>query len=368
MFFSRAYIQLAFDACALSLYRMYSSAFSCVRLYDNYYSKEYNDLLGQYAQLQEEYMKLHHAYNELSYIEHNKNILKRYIPGVLLYDFSYMLGSIIYQEQSPIKSVFYINRGKQDDVLQDMSVVSSHMLLGKIVSVHNWYSAVLAITDPGCKVAVIFEGTSVTGIVQGKGNGNLLQASYVYDEQHIKKGQRVYTSGQGLLFPPGLLVGTVENVIADEGLYVTVLVSPAGKAEVGQLCQILSDSKIDKADQVKIKDIFGKKDAKDILRDDQKKEKKIAQRPIPVEKMVVQKPIDNVIDKKNNVKKTDIQEKEQAVQTVFSAQHAPADLKEQVPPVALYKDVDSDDMTKNTVPLNSCSARPSASTRSATAV
>ena len=67
--------------------------------------------------------------------------------------------------------------------------------------------------------------------------------------------------------------------------------------------------------------------------------------------MVVQKPIDNVIDKKNNVKKTDIQEKEQAVQTVFSAQHAPADLKEQVPPVALYKDVDSDDMTKNTVPF-----------------
>lgn len=115
---------------------------------------------------------------------------------------------------------FTLNRGSDQGVAKDMSVVNELGLVGRVVSVgHNW-----------CKVmAVIDRQSYVSGIVQGAldscmvhGSGDPQGSNVVCDIYHLTPtsavvpGDKVVTSDMGGIFPKGLLIGTVSEVDQDK--------------------------------------------------------------------------------------------------------------------------------------------------------
>ena len=61
-----------------------------------------------------------------------------------------------------------INRGKQDGIDTDMSVVTDQGLVGKTTTVSDSIAIVLLVSDENCRVAANVEGTREQGIVAGE--------------------------------------------------------------------------------------------------------------------------------------------------------------------------------------------------------
>ncbi len=108
-----------------------------------------------------------------------------------------------------------INRGQQDGIETDMSVVTDQGLVGKTTTVSDSISVVLLVSDENCKVAAQVEGTREQGIVSGERVAGalapLLNLNFLSKQANLQPGQKVYTSGVGGVFPSGLLVGVVKE-------------------------------------------------------------------------------------------------------------------------------------------------------------
>jgi rod shape-determining protein MreC len=118
---------------------------------------------------------------------------------------------------------------------KNQSVVSSHGLVGRILEVGDNYSSVLLITDVNSKVPAIIERTRVKTITSGR-NTKSLSLSYIPEEADITIGDRVITSGDGSVFLPGLLIGTISYIEGDN-----VKVNPATDFDRMEFISVLKE-------------------------------------------------------------------------------------------------------------------------------
>lgn len=111
-----------------------------------------------------------------------------------------------------------LNAGMRDGVAKGQAVVTGDGLAGRIVSAGQWSSRVLLITDINSRVPVIVESAGDRAILAGD-NTNLPKLVFLPGNTVLKPGDRVVTSGDGGVFPPGLPVGQVASV-GDGGIRV----------------------------------------------------------------------------------------------------------------------------------------------------
>lgn len=101
-----------------------------------------------------------------------------------------------------------IDRGSNDGLRPNLTVVTAAGVIGKTITVTPGESRVLLLTDPNCKTSALLEGSRAHGILVGATGPNLLM-TYIPPGTAIKAGETVITSGLGGVFPKGLLLGTV---------------------------------------------------------------------------------------------------------------------------------------------------------------
>ena len=111
-----------------------------------------------------------------------------------------------------------IDAGSRDGVRPDMPVMTSAGLVGRIAEVGLTSSRVVLIGSPECKVAAWVEKTGDNGVITptsspgDKLDNTLVILSYLSSNSSLKPGERVKTSGEGNIFPKGILIGqTVED-------------------------------------------------------------------------------------------------------------------------------------------------------------
>ena len=77
------------------------------------------------------------------------------------------------------------------------------------------------------RVSAIVERTGEHGIITGRGDGILIM-KYLSDKSEVRAGDVVRASGLGGIFPKGLSVGTVTDILSqDYGLTTSAKVAPA---------------------------------------------------------------------------------------------------------------------------------------------
>ena len=123
------------------------------------------------------------------------------------------------------KSYWYntitIDKGKRDGITEDMAVITSKGLIGKISSVSLTSSEVKLITsdDINFKVSIAINTNDVDNfaILNGYDNKtNLIKATGIDKTTNINIGDKVLTSGLGKKFPAGIYIGTVEKIESDK--------------------------------------------------------------------------------------------------------------------------------------------------------
>jgi rod shape-determining protein MreC len=104
-----------------------------------------------------------------------------------------------------------INAGAKDGISADMPVIDEVGLVGRTIQIGYWTTRVLLITDFSSRVPVRLERTGDVAIAEGL-NEPFLRLRFISAEADVKIGDRVVTSGHGLLFPPDLPVAQVASI------------------------------------------------------------------------------------------------------------------------------------------------------------
>jgi rod shape-determining protein MreC len=115
---------------------------------------------------------------------------------------------------SPMPNVLTVtvDRGSDDGVEPDMAVIGAKGVVGRVIApVARHAATVQLLTDQYAGIAVTFERAAAGGVAVGDGRTNL-RAKYVPVLAVVQAGEKVTTSGQDGVFPPGFLVGVVDSV------------------------------------------------------------------------------------------------------------------------------------------------------------
>src|SRR5215470_17599148 len=106
----------------------------------------------------------------------------------------------------------YVDRGERDGVRKNMGVITPSGIVGKVIESYSNTSQVLLLTDKDSGVGAMLASSRAQHPVGGTGEP-LLSMKYVSNEDDsVKTGEAVLTSGMDRIFPSNLPVGTISEV------------------------------------------------------------------------------------------------------------------------------------------------------------
>jgi rod shape-determining protein MreC len=134
--------------------------------------------------------------------------------------------------------ILTIDKGSKDGLKPDMAVITPDGIVGKLRDVFGHTSQVLVISDQTSGAGVLLESTRLRGVLRGNALGQPQIINMLPDER-VKPGERVITSGGDQIYPRGLAVGVVDQVVPDTSNppYIDIIIKPA--ANLGHLEELL---------------------------------------------------------------------------------------------------------------------------------
>jgi rod shape-determining protein MreC len=151
---------------------------------------------------------------------------------------------IIARDPSVWFNSLVINRGSASGVDLDMPVVTPEGIVGRVVGVGPLSAQVMLITDEraaaGAVVGQLGQSNAI-GSVRGFGRNGLLEMRYVSGLETVNVGDYVVTTGQDRIYPPGLNVGSVVEVIPGSATTPhTIRVKPGARLDSLQEVAVLN--------------------------------------------------------------------------------------------------------------------------------
>lgn len=122
--------------------------------------------------------------------------------------FTFVTGVVLADSGSPFRQSVLLNIGARDGVVDGWAAMDGLGLVGRISGVGERTSRVLLLTDTNSRVPVTIQPSGQKAIVSGDNSLRPL-IDFVEKPDLVRPGDRVVTSGDGGVFPAGLLVGQV---------------------------------------------------------------------------------------------------------------------------------------------------------------
>ncbi|HEV8353400.1 MAG TPA: rod shape-determining protein MreC [bacterium] len=113
-------------------------------------------------------------------------------------------------------STVLIDRGASAGVRRNDPVINADGVVGRVIEVTPTAARILLISDSRSAVGATIQRSRDAGVVEGKG-GAALQLNYLSREAAVRVGDLVVTSGLGGVFPRGLVIGNVAQIVREEG-------------------------------------------------------------------------------------------------------------------------------------------------------
>ena len=110
-----------------------------------------------------------------------------------------------------------VNRGSLDGVALNMPVVTEGGVVGRISAVSPLTSQVDLLTRKGSGIGAVvgqIGESGALGVVVGTSESDLLEMKYVSGNIEVEVGQVIFTTGQDDIYPAGLKVGEIVNVVS----------------------------------------------------------------------------------------------------------------------------------------------------------
>jgi len=124
---------------------------------------------------------------------------------------SYVTARVIANSGGGYVRTVMVNGGTDQGLARGQAAVTGDGLVGRLTEVGGRAARVLLITDLNSRVPVVIERSHANAVLAGD-NSERPRLVYVGQPETIKIGDRIVTSGEGGVFPPGLPVGMVAGL------------------------------------------------------------------------------------------------------------------------------------------------------------
>jgi len=133
------------------------------------------------------------------------------------------LANVVMRDPANWWHTVQIDLGRRDGVREDLPVLTTDGLVGRVSTVSYTHAQVVLISDPNCKVSAVVENPAHDmGIISPGGplDNSFVELSYLSGNATLQAGQNVITSGLGGVFPKGIPIGQIVDARPVEfGLY-----------------------------------------------------------------------------------------------------------------------------------------------------
>jgi rod shape-determining protein MreC len=121
---------------------------------------------------------------------------------------TYITGVVLADSGSPFRQSVILNIGARDGIQDGWAAMDGIGLVGRISGTGQDTSRVILLTDAASAVPAVIQPSGQTALVTGD-NTAAPVLDFLESPDMIRPGDRVITSGDGAVFPPGLLIGQV---------------------------------------------------------------------------------------------------------------------------------------------------------------
>lgn len=115
-------------------------------------------------------------------------------------------GVVMADSGTAFRQSVLLNRGTRDGILDGWATMDGLGLVGRISGVGETTSRVMLLTDPSSRLPVTIQPSGQRALLTGD-NTALPYLDFMESPENVRASDRVVSSGDGGLFPPGLLVG-----------------------------------------------------------------------------------------------------------------------------------------------------------------
>lgn len=193
------------------------------------YTKSLFDDLSELRKIKKENEILKNNLEKIEAINTENIELKRQLKALkdelkieyVLLDYEYLNATVISRNIGFWFNTITIDKGSYNGVKNDMIVINSKGLIGKIVNTTNFTSTVKLITtsDTNSKISVIINGSDkqLYGLIYGYDyKENVILVEGISNTEKVNINDTIYTSGLGGVFPSGIIIGSVKSISTDE--------------------------------------------------------------------------------------------------------------------------------------------------------
>lgn len=121
---------------------------------------------------------------------------------------TYITGVVLADSGSPFRQSVLLNVGARDGVVDGWATMDGIGLVGRISGVANNTARVILLTDASSRIPATIQPSGQRVIVSGDNSAAPL-VDFLEDRDQVRPGHRVVSSGDGGVFPAGLLIGQV---------------------------------------------------------------------------------------------------------------------------------------------------------------
>ena len=177
-----------------------------VAMIDDFQS--YERLYEQNQQLRDELQQMK-AWKEAALQLEQKNARLLDLNSVRLdAKLTHVTGVVLADSGSPFRQSVLLNVGARDGIMEGWATMDGIGLVGRISGVGERTSRVILLTDANSQIPVLVQPSGQKSLLSGD-NSALPLLEFLEDADLVRPGDRVVTSGDGAIFPAGLLVGQV---------------------------------------------------------------------------------------------------------------------------------------------------------------
>ena len=127
--------------------------------------------------------------------------------------FTKITGVVLADSGSPFRQTVLLNVGRRDGIVDGWAAIDGIGLVGRIAGVGERTSRVILLTDTASRIAVSIESNGQRAMIVGD-NTSRPPLEFLEAPETVRPGDRVLTSGDGEVFPSGLLVGQVTQTLS----------------------------------------------------------------------------------------------------------------------------------------------------------
>lgn len=119
---------------------------------------------------------------------------------------TWISGIVLADSGSPFRQSVLLNVGEQDGIQNGWAAMDGLGLVGRISGVGSKTSRVILLSDPYSQIPAVIQPSRENALIVGDNSSDPL-VDFIENADLVRAGDRIVTSGNGGVLPPGLLIG-----------------------------------------------------------------------------------------------------------------------------------------------------------------